>query len=777
MKADITNYGGKVVSLFVPDKDGQLSDIVQGFNDIDGYLSAKEPYFGALIGRYGNRIAQGKFSLDGREYTLATNNGAHHLHGGLKGFNAVVWDAVQKDDQTLELSYLSPDGEEGYPGNLNVKVRYELSNENSFRISYEAETDATTIINLTHHSFFNLSGNLGSSINDHILSIYADGYTPVDEGLIPTGTIEPVANTPFDFRSPKSIGKDLETQHPQLLFGKGYDHNFVLNKAIFEGGLHLAAKVLHPASGREMEVWTTEPGLQFYSGNFLNGEDIGKAGIAYPFRSAFCLETQHFPDSPNQPAFPSTLLRPGAMYKSTTEYRFDARQVGKYPLHQPTNLNNEQAHQPMKKLLKQGAKNLTTSNLTLLLTLLLSILYSEQSQAQNRKKSNLALTPPMGWNSWNTFRCDGLNEQLVKDMADIISTNGMKEAGYEYVNLDDCWQIGRYPDGRIMIDSVRFPSGIKALADYVHSKGLKLGIYSDAGLMTCAKRPGSFRYEEIDAQTYAEWGIDYLKYDFCNLPLELDQSPEDKKMTPFLRTALKGPTNYTAEQIYLPMAAALAKQNRDIVFSICNWGVQEPWKWAGEISHLWRTTPDIRPYFKGFKLKYAVFMSTMEIINRAHKDQLHLYAGPGRWNDPDMLEVGNGKMTYPENVAQFSMWAMMAAPLLAGNDLRTMSPEVLGILTNKAVIAVNQDSLGKQGYKLKEMDGVQVWLKPLSGERWAICLLNPNKEKTISFNWADLQLNANYTAYDLWDEEAFFTAAGITSIKVPKHGVRMLELK
>jgi aldose 1-epimerase len=326
LHADITNYGGKVVALFVPDRDGEFSDIVQGFDDINGYLNAKESYFGALIGRYGNRIAHGKFSLDGREYTLATNNGTHHLHGGPKGFHAVVWEGLQKDDQTLELSYLSPDGEEGYPGNLRVKVVYQLTEDNVLRINYEAETDAATAINLTHHSFFNLSGDLGSSINNHILNIYADAYTPVDEGLIPTGVIEPVDNTPFDFRRPKTIGKDLETEHPQLLFGKGYDHNFVLSKKNSSvDGLRQAARVSEPQSGRLMDVWTSEPGLQFYGGNFLKGEDIGKGGIAYPFRSAFCLETQHFPDSPNQPTFPSTLLRPGEVYKSTTEYRFDIR--------------------------------------------------------------------------------------------------------------------------------------------------------------------------------------------------------------------------------------------------------------------------------------------------------------------------------------------------------------------------------------------------------------------------------------------------------------------
>ena len=401
---------------------------------------------------------------------------------------------------------------------------------------------------------------------------------------------------------------------------------------------------------------------------------------------------------------------------------------------------------------------------------------SSTLDAQINKKTHLALTPPMGWNSWNTFRCDGLNEQLVKDMADIISTNGMKEAGYVFVNLDDCWQIGRYPDGRIMIDSARFPSGIKALADYVHSKGLKLGIYSDAGLMTCAKKPGSFSYEDIDAQTYAEWGVDYLKYDFCNLPMTLNQSPENKETAPVIRTAMKGPPNYTAQQIYLPMAEALGKVDRDIVFSVCNWGVQEPWKWAGDISHLWRTTPDIRPYFKGFSVKYLYFMSIMEIVNRAHNDSLHLYAAPGRWNDPDMLEVGNGKLTYDENVAHFSMWSMMAAPLLAGNDLRNMSAEVLKILTNKAVITVDQDTLGKQGYKVSEIDGVQIWLKPLSGSRWAVCFLNPKGKKSITTDWQFLKSAETFQAKDVWQDVELKTNAAST-IEIPKHGVRMFVLE
>jgi aldose 1-epimerase len=322
--ATITNYGGKVVSLETPDKQGNLADIVMGFSSIDNYLKAKEPYFGALIGRYGNRIANGKFTLNGKVYTLATNNGVNHLHGGGKGFNAVVWDAKQINAKTLELSYLSVDGEEGYPGNLNVQVIYTLTDSNELKVEYSATTDQPTVVNLTHHSFFNLCGEGNGTINDHVLHINADAYTPVDAGLIPTGNVEPVDGTPFDFRSPKAIKTDLQKENEQLGYGHGYDHNFVLKNTLKNAeGLSFAAKVTEPMSGRTMEVWTNEPGLQFYGGNFLNGSDIGKCGKPYSFRTAFCLETQHFPDSPNQPNFSSTVLKPGTTYHSVCVYKFE----------------------------------------------------------------------------------------------------------------------------------------------------------------------------------------------------------------------------------------------------------------------------------------------------------------------------------------------------------------------------------------------------------------------------------------------------------------------
>lgn len=313
----ITNYGGRIVNLWVPDKDGVYEDIVLGYETIDEYVE-KGRYYGALIGRYGNRIAEGKFKLDSMEYVLATNNGANHLHGGNIGYNHVVWDARPISDSELALSYLSVDGEEGYPGNLNIKVTYILTEDNSLKISYSATTDKATPINLTSHSFFNLHGAGKGSINDHILQINASNFTPVVEGLIPTGEIAPVKNTPFDFTLPTAIGARIDQESEQLVFGLGYDHNFVLDGT----GLRVAAKVEEPTSGRVMEVLTDEPGLQFYGGNFLNGKDFGKGNLPYKYREAFCLETQHFPDSPNHPNFPSTILTPGETYSSTCIYKY-----------------------------------------------------------------------------------------------------------------------------------------------------------------------------------------------------------------------------------------------------------------------------------------------------------------------------------------------------------------------------------------------------------------------------------------------------------------------
>jgi len=325
LEAKITNYGGIVVSLKVPDRNGRLDDVVLGFDQLDDYLKG-HPYFGALVGRYGNRIAKGKFMLNGKAYTLATNNGPNALHGGLKGFDKAVWQAKEaegKDGPALELTYASKDGEEGYPGNLTAKVVYTLTSKDELRVDYAATTDQDTVVNLTQHSYFNLAGAGSQDILEHRMMLNAEKFTPVDSTLIPTGELRGVKGTPFDFTSPTAIGARISQDEEQIRFGKGYDHNFVLKGA--GGSLELAARVTEPTTGRIMEVYTTEPGVQFYAGNFLDGTNIGKGGKVYKFRYGFCLEAQHFPDSPNQPAFPSTVLKPGQKYKQTTVYRFSAK--------------------------------------------------------------------------------------------------------------------------------------------------------------------------------------------------------------------------------------------------------------------------------------------------------------------------------------------------------------------------------------------------------------------------------------------------------------------
>ncbi|TKC10100.1 galactose mutarotase [Pedobacter polaris] len=315
----ITNFGGRVVSLLVPDKNDKLTDVVLGYDSISTYRKTGEPFFGALIGRYGNRIGKGKFTLEGKEYQLQLNNGPNTLHGGTDGFYGKVWDAKQ-DGQKLELTYSSADGEAGYPGKLDVKVIYTLTNENALQIDYTATTDKTTIVNLTNHAYFNLSGEGNKTILDHELMIAADAITPVDSTLIPTGALMPVKGTSFDFNVAKAIGKDIELKEEQLKFGKGYDHNFALKA---NDGKTPVATLKSPVTGIKMEVYTTEPGLQFYSGNFLTGETKdGKKGKSYPHRSALCLETQHFPDAPNHANFSSTTLKPGQTYTTSTTYKF-----------------------------------------------------------------------------------------------------------------------------------------------------------------------------------------------------------------------------------------------------------------------------------------------------------------------------------------------------------------------------------------------------------------------------------------------------------------------
>lgn len=322
MRVSILNYGGIVQSIWVPDRDGELGDVALGFDELEAYL-AKSPYFGCITGRYANRIAKGKFTLDGKTYTLATNNDVNHLHGGDKGFDKRVWNAKFTSPQSVELTYTSPDGDQGYPGALTTKVTYTLTDDNALRIDYAATTDKPTVLNLTNHTYFNLSGAGRGTILDHLLTLKADRFNPTDATNIPTGELRPVAGTPFDFRQPTAIGQRIDLANEQLKVGQGYDHNYVL-KDRRDGKLEeKIARVVDPESGRVLEVSTTEPGLQLYTGNFLDGME-GKYGRHYVRRGAFCLEAQTFPDSPNQTSFPSPILRPGETYQQTTIYHFSA---------------------------------------------------------------------------------------------------------------------------------------------------------------------------------------------------------------------------------------------------------------------------------------------------------------------------------------------------------------------------------------------------------------------------------------------------------------------
>jgi len=324
LKAVFTNYGGRLVSLFVPSKKDTLTDVVVGFKTAAEYKKSTEPYFGATIGRYGNRIAKGKFMLDGKQVTLTINNGPNTLHGGKAGFQYVMFDAAQPNDHTLELSYLSKDMEGGFPGNVKVKVTYTLNDDNELHMDYEATTDKTTVVNLTNHAFFNLNGEGSGTILNHIVQINADKYTPVDSTLIPTGKLEPVAGTPFDFNKPTAIGLRINAKNQQLKNGTGYDHNFVL-AGTAPGKYAHAATVVGDKSGIVMDIYTQEPGLQFYSGNFMKSKNTFKGGSKDDFRTAFAMETQHFPDSPNQPSFPSTTLKPGQVYKTSSYYKFSVK--------------------------------------------------------------------------------------------------------------------------------------------------------------------------------------------------------------------------------------------------------------------------------------------------------------------------------------------------------------------------------------------------------------------------------------------------------------------
>ena len=365
--------------------------------------------------------------------------------------------------------------------------------------------------------------------------------------------------------------------------------------------------------------------------------------------------------------------------------------------------------------------------------------------------NGLARTPPMGWNSWNKFACD-VSEDLIKQAADAMVTSGMKDAGYQYVVIDDCWQVSRDPQGNIIADAKRFPAGIKAVADYVHSKGLKFGIYSDAGTGTCQNRPGGRGYEFQDARQYAAWGVDYLKYDWCN------HSTQDSAAS------------------YGIMRDALAKSGRPIVFSLCEWGSTKPWLWAKDIGNLWRTTGDISDKWEGKRKDDD--LGVVQILDL--QDGLESYAGPGHWNDPDMLEVGNGGMNNTEYRAHFSMWCLLAAPLMAGNDIRSMSPEIRDILTNKEVIAIDQDAAGIEGHRVKSDNGLEVWEKPLQDGSRAVALLNrTGGEARITVEWPYIGYPSHLAAKvrDLWQKKDLGEVSGQFSAMVPSHGVVMVTIK
>lgn len=391
--------------------------------------------------------------------------------------------------------------------------------------------------------------------------------------------------------------------------------------------------------------------------------------------------------------------------------------------------------------------------LRILLTILACVLTAGTLLAESpppRAPNGLALTPPMGWNTWNKFGCT-INENLIRQAADAMVASGMRDAGYTYIVIDDCWQGQRDASGNIQPDPQRFPSGMKALGDYIHSKGLKFGIYSDAGKLTCGKRPGSWGHEYQDARTYASWGVDYLKYDWCS--------------------------TYTqdAPSTYETMSDALRATGRPIVFSICEWGVNKPWLWAKNIGNLWRTTDDIYDHWSG---QDGYQHSVLAILDL--QVGLDGFAGPGHWNDPDMLEVGNGGMTSEEYRSHFSLWAMLAAPLMAGNDLAGMSADTKAILTNREVIAVDQDPLGVEARRVAKDGDYEVWARPLKGGGRAVLLLNRSATAhAITVNWVDLDLPASLRlkVRDLWMHKNLPGAHGSFTADVPSHGVAMLRME
>jgi len=361
-----------------------------------------------------------------------------------------------------------------------------------------------------------------------------------------------------------------------------------------------------------------------------------------------------------------------------------------------------------------------------------------QASGQNESSSQLAQTPPMGWNSWNKFACN-VSEQLIRETADAMVSTGMKTAGYQYVNIDDCWQVSRDAEGTIVADPKRFPSGIKALADYVHSKGLKLGVYTDAGRLTCQKRPGSYEHEVQDAKTYASWGVDYVKIDWCHAE------------------------GLDPEVQYAKFRDALAQAGRPIVFSICNWGVKAPWTWGPGTGNLWRTTGDINDTY-----------DRMSVIGFS-QNGLEKFAGPGHWNDPDMLEVGNGGMKRDEYRTHMALWALLAAPLLAGNDLRSMTPETKQMLTNPEVLAVDQDAKGVQGHRVWDEGPLEIWIKPLANGSHAVGLFNRGESSLkITLDFKMLGGTSSLTLRDLWEHKDLGEVEGSYTADVPRHGVVLL---
>jgi alpha-galactosidase len=385
--------------------------------------------------------------------------------------------------------------------------------------------------------------------------------------------------------------------------------------------------------------------------------------------------------------------------------------------------------------------------------LFILILFLLSLSVAAQKFEELAKTPPMGWNSWNCFACEGISEQVIREMADALVSSGMKEAGYEYIVIDDCWQTGRDKDGQIIADPIKFPSGIKALADHVHSRGLKFGLYSCAGTRTCQGRPGSRGYEYQDARTYASWGVDFLKYDWCNT------STQD------------------AVSSYILMRDALYAAGRPVVFSICEWGLSKPWLWAGEVGHMYRTTGDIRNNWDIPDAKEGKVWGGGVVIILDMQQELDVYAGPGHWPDPDMLETGNGVLTPAEARSHFSLWAMLAAPLMAGNDLRYMDEATREILTNREVIAIDQDPMGIAAHKVIDEDLFEVFEKKLAGDELSCCFFNrDDKTLELSFDWSQLTLARNYSIRDLWQHKLIGTTGEKLTAVIPAHGILHVRL-